>query len=173
MLCPSGSNSAIRPKGRMWSETAEPPVRFCTPLATSPIESGLPGITTPGTFRTWACAALLRFTPLSACLPCFMQAPPVGFKERVGNHRLSRTATAHCPKATRCNRLAGRCNHRSDCPTHRARLLNQPFGASRHPMTAAGTSLTQTLQRAPREEGTPTSHQTPKVTFVKSQLHCH
>jgi len=59
----------------------------------------------------------------------------MGFKERVGNHRFSRTISAHHPKATRCDWLAGRCNHRSDCPPHRARRLNQPFGTPSRPMT--------------------------------------
>lgn len=76
-----------------------------------------------------------------------MQAPPLGFKERVGNHRFSRTISARCPRARSCDWLAGRCNHRSDCPTHHARRLNRPFSTCRYLMTPASMSLTRTLRR--------------------------
>jgi len=83
MLCPSGPNPAVRPEGRTWLEAALPPVRFCTPLTTSPAESGYPGITTPGTFRTWACSTLLRFAPLLG-LPALFHAGAASGVQRTG-----------------------------------------------------------------------------------------
>ena len=38
-------------------------LRFVVPLATSPLKSGLPGITTPGNFRPWPFSDLRRFSP--------------------------------------------------------------------------------------------------------------
>jgi hypothetical protein len=38
-------------------------LRFCVPLAASPLESGPPGITTPGIFRPWPFSDLRRFPP--------------------------------------------------------------------------------------------------------------
>jgi hypothetical protein len=40
-----------------------PPVRFRVPLAIVPLESGRPGLTSPGIFRPWAFSTLRRFTP--------------------------------------------------------------------------------------------------------------
>lgn len=52
-LCSALSCSAAAPK-RCVRKRATPPVRFPAPLTTSPLESGRPGISTPGTFRPWA-----------------------------------------------------------------------------------------------------------------------
>lgn len=55
---------------------------FTAPLATSTSESGLPGVTTPGTFHPSVFATVRRFTPPISCLFYFTQAPPMGFKEQ-------------------------------------------------------------------------------------------
>lgn len=54
---------------------------FTAPLATSTSESGLPGVTTPGTFHPSVFETVRRFTPPISCLFYFTQAPPMGFKE--------------------------------------------------------------------------------------------
>lgn len=115
--------SAVLPEGRTRSEAASPPVRFCTPLATSPAESGRPGITTPGTFRTWAFSTLLRFSPLHGS-PALFHAGAASGVQRTGREPPTFPHGRNTlPEGNSYGRLVGRCNHRSDCSAHRARRL--------------------------------------------------
>jgi hypothetical protein len=54
---------AIRSDQQIVRRCNSPSLSFLAPLATSPLESGLPGDTTPGIFRPWAFSTLRRFAP--------------------------------------------------------------------------------------------------------------
>lgn len=74
-------SSAARGRSCAHPPRAAPPMRFYVPLATSPSEFGFLGLSTPDTFRPWPFSCLRRFTPPTASLLYFIQAPPIGFKE--------------------------------------------------------------------------------------------
>lgn len=80
LLCPSllfyGTSSL--PKTAL---STTPLLRFVAPPMTTTAESGIPRFSSPGTCHSWVFSTLQRFAPLPYCLPCFMQAPPMGFKE--------------------------------------------------------------------------------------------
>lgn len=84
---------------------------FTAPLATSTSESGLPGVTTPGTFHPSVFATVRRFTPPISCLFYFTQAPPMGFKEQAdllslktdGSRRTLQTSSASFETRSRPN----------------------------------------------------------------------
>jgi len=62
-LCAGSARCSTRPAGTgRWSACPRL-LRFLVPLATSPLKSGLPGITTPGIFRPWPFSDLRRFAP--------------------------------------------------------------------------------------------------------------
>lgn len=61
-LC-AGISVSVRPTGVERCFARPRLLRFHIPLATSPLEFGLPGFTTPGIFRPWPFSALRRFAP--------------------------------------------------------------------------------------------------------------
>lgn len=60
---PGFVRSSTRPTGVGRCSAGPRLLRFRVPLAASLLRSGLPGITTPGTFRPWSFSNLRRFTP--------------------------------------------------------------------------------------------------------------
>jgi hypothetical protein len=57
-------------------------MKFVTRLATWPAKSGLPGFSTSRHLPLMEFLLLQRLIPSLVHLPCFVQVPPVGFKER-------------------------------------------------------------------------------------------
>jgi hypothetical protein len=68
-------------------------LRFHVPLTASLLESGTPGLTSPGIFRPWPFSNLRRFAPPATHLFCFTHIPPLVFKE---HKRLVAFENQHC-----------------------------------------------------------------------------
>lgn len=66
---------------------------FYAPLATSVSKSG--SRASPGIFRPWAFSTLRRLTPSTHRLSCFIQAPPMRFKEQYGSSAFLVSWSAH------------------------------------------------------------------------------
>lgn len=65
---------------RHLSEVSHPSGDFIGWSPVRPLQD-IPGFTSPGTFRPRAFSAPRRLAPPPTRLPCFMQAPPMGFRE--------------------------------------------------------------------------------------------
>lgn len=81
-------------------------LRFHVPLTASLLESGTPGLTSPGIFRPWPFSNLRRFAPPATHLFCFTQIPPMGFKEQTA--RCVREPTLHPDECSFWNHLPNR-----------------------------------------------------------------
>jgi len=64
-----------------------PSMRFGPPLATSPVEFGIPGFPPPAPSALVFSQHYSGFLLQLVCLSCFIQAPPMGFKEQGRTHR--------------------------------------------------------------------------------------
>ena len=83
VLSETAAEAASAPISRTFHEVG-------APLVTSSSKSGLPGITTPGTFHPTVFSTARRFTPPTICLLYFKQTPLMGFKELSGLSIVSR-----------------------------------------------------------------------------------
>lgn len=141
-----------------------PPARFGAPLATSASESGLPGLTTPGTFRPWAFSSLRRFPPPDALPVVFHTGATYG---------VQRTETYRAQSPCR-----GWCIQRKYHPGLKVRTHKRPrsfawvnrFGlqlrAAPRPILCSSTQRQCVTHRASRkrkarEAGTPTCQLAP------------
>lgn len=93
-LCVLARSAAIEPEGSSQKDVVSPLMRFFAPLATSPSAAGSPKRAShPRSFSDPR-----RFAHLTASLPYFMQASPMGFKERSVYSR-PETLSPKSPKA--------------------------------------------------------------------------
>ena len=167
------SSHAARGRSCAHPPRAAPPMRFYVPLATSPPEFGLLGLSTPDTFRPWPFSDLRRFTPPTASLSCFIQAPPMDSKNMNGvalslafrRWFVRRFPASETPDPNVLPAEADRVDLSQTPP--RVLPLEQHLAFCR--VRRCVTHLDAPRTETPREEGTPT-RQTALTLPVKSRL---